>query len=135
VIGIDPSSKMLALAKRFTPSPLAESIHYQLGAAEDLPVPDGMADIVWAVGSAHHWRDVPTGLRECRRVCGPGAKLLVVERSVRPGARGHAAHGLTAERADAFAGQVFDAGFARVGTETIEVGRHRFVVVHGRLDP
>jgi ubiquinone/menaquinone biosynthesis C-methylase UbiE len=135
VLGVDPSPAMLRLARRFTPGALASSIQYERGAAEDLPVPDGWANVVWAVMSAHHWADIPTGLRECRRACGAGGTLLVVEHAVVPGARGHAAHGFTPEQAETVAAQAFDAGFRDVGTESFMIGRKSLVAVRARCEP
>ena len=134
VIGVDPSPAMLRLAERFTPRRLASTIEYERGTAEHLPVPDAMADIVWAIASAHHFADIATALRECRRICTESGTVLVVERHVRPGARGHAAHGLTDEGAEETAGAAFDAGFANVRTETVALGRKRFVLVRAECE-
>jgi ubiquinone/menaquinone biosynthesis C-methylase UbiE len=132
VIGIDPSSSMLKLATRFTSPGLRAKVHWQLGVAEQLPVPDGTANVTWAVASAHHWEDVDAGLRECRRVSAPGAALFVVEGDVKPGATGHAAHGFTAERVDGVAASAFDAGFADVRVERVSLGHREYFVVQGR---
>jgi ubiquinone/menaquinone biosynthesis C-methylase UbiE len=132
VTGVDPSSSMLRLANRFTAPTLRSKVRWERGAAEHLPLPDGPADVVWAIASAHHWEDVGTGLRECRRVCAPGGTLFVVEGDVKPGAHGHAAHGFTAERVDGVAASAFDAGFGDVRVDRVQLGRQRYFVVHGR---
>jgi ubiquinone/menaquinone biosynthesis C-methylase UbiE len=132
VIAVEPSDRLRALAARFTPTTLATSIEYRAGTAEALPVADGSATIVVALASSHHWQDVPAGLRECRRASAPGATLFVVERLTKPGATGHAGHGLTESEVEDLAAQVFDAGFAHVHVERADIGRHTFVGVRGR---
>lgn len=133
VTGIDPSASMQRLANRLTTRRLHSLVHWQRGTAEQLPVPDGSANVVWAIASAHHWEDVDAGLRECRRVCAPGGQLFVVEGDVKPGAQGLAAHGFTAERVDGIAAGMSDAGFADVTVERLALGRRQYVVVHGQL--
>jgi len=49
------------------------------GAAEALPFAEGSFDFVLSRYSAHHWRDVPAGLREARRVLRPGGRFLCLE--------------------------------------------------------
>jgi ubiquinone/menaquinone biosynthesis C-methylase UbiE len=132
VTGIDPSPSMLALARRFTSRGLRAKVQWQLGTAEQLPVPDATANVIWAVASAHHWEDVDAGLRECHRVAAPGGALFVVEGDVKPGAKGHAAHGFTAERVDSVAASAFDAGFAEVHVERVWLGHREYYVVQGR---
>jgi SAM-dependent methyltransferase len=132
VTGIDPSASMRRLAKRLTTPGLGPKVDWRPGTAEQLPVPDGGAEVVWAIASAHHWEDVDAGLRECRRVCAPGGQLFVVEGDVRPGARGLAAHGFTAERVEHVAASMSDAGFGAVEVERLTLGRRQYVVVHGQ---
>jgi SAM-dependent methyltransferase len=55
------------------------------GAAERLPFADATFDMVASRFSAHHWRDLDTGLREARRVLAPGGRALFID-SVSPGA-------------------------------------------------
>jgi ubiquinone/menaquinone biosynthesis C-methylase UbiE len=135
VIGVDPSAGMRRLARGLTRRHGGSKVQIQAGAAEHLPVPDGWADVVWAISSAHHWSDVAAGLRECRRISAPGAALLVVERRIGSTAHGlHAAHGFTGRRAEEVAAAAFDAGYAHVDTETVVIGRKPYVVVQARRD-
>jgi ubiquinone/menaquinone biosynthesis C-methylase UbiE len=131
-IGVDPSASMRKLAHRFTAPGLRAKVRWERGSAERLPLPDGTADAVWAVASAHHWENVAAGLRECRRVSAPGAALFVVEGDVKPGARGHAAHGCTSERVDEVAALAVDAGFTDVRVERLSLGRREYAVVRGQ---
>lgn len=84
------------------------------GNAEDLPLPDGSATVVWSLATVHHWRDVARGLGEVLRVLAPGGRLLVIERQSPPDATGVASHGWTAQQAESFAAQCRDAGLADV---------------------
>jgi SAM-dependent methyltransferase len=135
VIGVDPSAGMRRLARGLSRGRGGSEAQIQAGAAEKLPVPDGWADVVWAISSAHHWTDVAAGLRECRRISAPGGRLLLVERRLGSKARGlHAAHGFTGQRAEEVAAAAFDTGYAHVDTETVAIGRKEYVVVHARRD-
>ena len=78
--------------------------------------------MVWAISSAHHWEDRGTGIGEARRVLGPGGRLVLAGRLSRPGARGHAAHGLTRDHAEDLARQLADAGFGQVRLHTAKAG-------------
>ncbi|MDF2639132.1 MAG: class SAM-dependent methyltransferase [Novosphingobium lindaniclasticum] len=51
----------------------------QAAAAEALPFPDGSFDFLACRFSAHHWRQVQTGLREARRVLAPGAPAMFID--------------------------------------------------------
>ena len=55
------------------------------GEAETLPFDDGGFDFVLSRYSAHHWRDVPAGLHEARRVLKAGGQAAFVD-AVSPGA-------------------------------------------------
>jgi ubiquinone/menaquinone biosynthesis C-methylase UbiE len=117
VTGIDPAPAMLRLARAFTRKPGA--ITWAKGAAENLPLPDGSATVVWSLSTVHHWKDVDKGLAEAHRVLAPGGRLLAVERRVRPGTTGLANHGWTQQQAESFAALCRTAGFdsVRVGKQ------------------
>lgn len=118
VTAVDPAPVMLGLARRFTRD--RPSLSWQRGLAEDLPLPDGAATVVWSMATVHHWSDLDAGLNEALRVLQPGGRLLAVERRSRPGARGLASHGWTDAQADAFAERCVAAGFTDP-----EVAKHR----------
>jgi ubiquinone/menaquinone biosynthesis C-methylase UbiE len=132
VTGVEPAALARRLARRITPAHLAERVTWADGRAERLPVADGHATVVWALSSAHHWVDRTAALAEIDRVLEPGGRVLLVERLVRPGARGHAAHGLTTADAATLARDLEAAGLADVTTSTIRAGRRPLVVVGGR---
>lgn len=65
VIGIDPSSRMLAraLEKR-----QVAGVRYQRGNAEAIPLADGSVDLIFMSMSFHHFEEVDLAARECCRV-------------------------------------------------------------------
>jgi RHS repeat-associated protein len=102
------------------------------GSAENLPVPEHSATVVWSVATVHHWADVTAGLAEVRRVLSPGGRFLVIERQVRPGATGLASHGWTDQQAATFAECCRSAGLDDVRVETLNRGRRAVQVVKAR---
>ena len=54
VVGIDPSEKMLDQARR---KRQRNSIHYERGTAEAIPLADGTVDMIFMSMSFHHFRD------------------------------------------------------------------------------
>ena len=93
VIGIDLSPGMVATARRLHPD-----LRFELGALENLPVPDAAAGGLLAWYSLIHTAPerLPHVVGEMRRVLAPGAWLLTAfqvgagERVVRTSAYGHA---------------------------------------------
>ena len=75
VTGVDPAPVMLSLARRLTRN---SSITWREGAAESLPLPDGVATVLWSLSTVHHWHDIDAGLAEARRVLAPGGRLLAI---------------------------------------------------------
>jgi ubiquinone/menaquinone biosynthesis C-methylase UbiE len=131
-IGIDPDPLMLGLARLSGAFGRNRGIRWIEAAAESLPLPEGYATVVWALGSLHDWPQAEPGLREARRVLVPGGRLLVLERLVQAGARGHAAHGLTREGAAGVVRDLEQLGFADVRTEAAAGGNPHLVAIHAR---
>ena len=104
-------------------------MRYAKGAAEDIPLSEGSASVVWSIATVHHWSDIDAGLREVRRVLLPGGRLVAMERRVEPGARGHGSHGWTDEQATAFADRCREHGFTDVRLERATIGRRSTVSV------
>jgi ubiquinone/menaquinone biosynthesis C-methylase UbiE len=129
VTGVDPAAPMLALARRLTRR--ARSIAWIEGTAEQLPLPDDSATVLWSISTVHHWHDIDAGLAEARRVLVRGGRLLAIERRTRPGARGHASHGWTDEQADVFAERCRAAGFVDVRVESSDLRKKTVLAVHG----
>lgn len=126
-IGVDPAPVMLRLARMLTRDRTA--ISWAEGSAEDLRLPDASASVLWTVATVHHWKDVPAGVAQVRRVLAPGGRLLAMERQVRPGATGLASHGWTDQQAGGFAAQCRTAGFNDVRVEKHTAGRRAVLVV------
>jgi ubiquinone/menaquinone biosynthesis C-methylase UbiE len=116
VVGVDPAPVMLRLARTFTRD---ASISWAEGTAENVPLADGSATVLWSLATVHHWQDIGRGLSEARRLLSPGGRLLAVERRTKPGASGLASHGWTEQQAESFAAQCRTAGF-----ENVAVGQH-----------
>lgn len=131
VTGVDPSAVMVNLARRISRLRRAHHVVWLEGSAEAVPLCDDRATVVWALSSVHHWRDRAAGITEARRVLRPGGRLLLAERLTRPGARGHAAHGLTPDQATHLAGELRAAAFIEVSTRTQRAGRRTLIVVGG----
>jgi len=128
-VGVDPSPDMLRLARWITSARRMDRSEFVEGSAENLPLAAGSATVLWALQSVHHWEDRPLGVKEAMRVLGPGGRLILAERRVTPGARGHAAHGLTEQEAAQLAGVVGAAGFVDVETRAVRAGRRTLVAI------
>lgn len=129
VTGVDPAPVMLRLARILTRD--QPGITWADGVAEDLPLQDGSATVVWSLATVHHWKDVTVGLAEVHRVLASGGRFLAIERQVRPGATGLASHGWTEHQAESFAAQCRTAGLQNVQIENQRTGRRAVWVVSG----
>ncbi|MGO9457776.1 MAG: class I SAM-dependent methyltransferase [Acidimicrobiales bacterium] len=127
--GVDPSTVSLRLARTISRLRGAHGAVFVEGDAEQLPLVDGTASVVWALSSVHHWVDRALGLSECRRVMAPGGRLLLAERRLKPGQHGH---GLSPDGADELVAAVEAAGFANVGLVDRSAGRRKLVIVTSR---
>ncbi len=101
---------MLRLGRWLTAARHVPNVAFARGTADALPLPDSSATVAWALSSVHHWPDRAAGLAEASRVLAPGGRILLAERLVKPGARGHAAHGLTRDHAGQLADDLKAAG-------------------------
>lgn len=129
--GVDPSPLMLRFARWISAIRRPDSVTWLEGRAEELPLPDCGATVVWAVNSAHHWSNLAAGLGEAWRALGPAGRLIVAERLVKPGSSGHAAHGLSSDGAGELARQMTAAGFLEVRVRTSRAGHRELVIVDG----
>ena len=74
VIGLDPSQKMLQLARE---KQRDERVRYQLGRAEAIPLPSESVDVVFMSMSIHHFTDPIAAARECCRVLRPNGRIVI----------------------------------------------------------
>jgi ubiquinone/menaquinone biosynthesis C-methylase UbiE len=88
LIGIDPVPRMVEIAKAITKKHETNyQIIFKVGSAEDLPVEDSLADIVFAFDSIDHWNDIQQGLKEILRILKPGGRFIIVKDLSVPGAK------------------------------------------------
>jgi ubiquinone/menaquinone biosynthesis C-methylase UbiE len=74
LIGIDPSTKMLGTARESISS---ASIEFVQGAAEEIPLPDGYADLLFLSMVFHHIQNKERAFREFARVLKPDGFLCM----------------------------------------------------------
>ena len=80
VIGIDPSSQMLAIAeKKVAKRGLAERVTLQVGDAQALPLANCSVDAATIAFGIRNVPDRVKGLRELARVVRPGGRICVLE--------------------------------------------------------
>ena len=135
-IGIDPSPKMLRLARWVTAlRRRSDGVTFLEGSAESLPLDSQSATVVWALQSFHHWEDRGRGLKESLRVLEPGGRLVLLEGYAEPSARDRAKHGITEKQAAEVEALVASSGFADVVRRIIPVGRQSFTALTASAPP
>jgi ubiquinone/menaquinone biosynthesis C-methylase UbiE len=77
VIGLEPSAKLLAMAR--TVRTVGPSIEFVEGVAEGIPLPDHAVDTIVSTWTLCTIPDVTRALAEMRRVLKPGGRLLFAE--------------------------------------------------------
>ena len=83
VIGLDPSPKLLAMARRASLS-ASRSVEFIEGSAERIPLEDASVDSVVTTWTLCSIPDALRALRDMRRVLRPGGRLLFVEHGRAP---------------------------------------------------
>lgn len=79
VIGIEMTEEMLAKAREGASTIDAANVDFREGLAEDLPLPDEMADVVISNGVLNLTLDKTATLREWARVLRPGGRLHLAD--------------------------------------------------------
>ncbi|MEJ2539086.1 MAG: methyltransferase domain-containing protein [Gemmatimonadota bacterium] len=86
VIGVDMTPAMLERARAAREEAGLTQVEFREGLAEDLPLPDGWADVILSNGVFNLFPDKPRALAEMRRVLAPGGRIqigdILVERAV-----------------------------------------------------
>jgi SAM-dependent methyltransferase len=77
VTGVDPVSRCVQAAQRNAPPGCP--VTFTVGAAENLPLPSGSADLVWSLDVLSLVRDLDGVYREFRRVLKPGGRALIYQ--------------------------------------------------------
>lgn len=73
VIGVEPSSSMLAIAREKT----APNVSLHLGAAENIPLTNGSVDMVFMSMVFHHFNSKNLSIQECRRVLRTNGRICM----------------------------------------------------------
>ncbi len=77
--GIDLTPAMLEQARAFQQEQRLENVAWQQGDVLPLPYADSRFSIVSARFAFHHFLDPPAVLKEMRRVCQPGGRIVVAD--------------------------------------------------------
>jgi SAM-dependent methyltransferase len=77
VIGVDMTPAMLARARQSVAASALQNVEFRDGYAEELPVPDGWADVVISNGVLNLAPDKAAALGEMHRALKPGGRLQI----------------------------------------------------------
>jgi len=91
VIGVDPTPAMIRIAREQTLGHAgSDRIRFVEGPAEQLPLESGIASVVLAINSLHHWVEPDAGLDEVWRVLAPGGRFFIGDEETEDGRWSHA---------------------------------------------
>jgi len=76
VIGIDPTTAMIRIARKTTDENYT-NLEFRTGCAEKIPYPHESFSIAIAINSLHHWQDYKKGLLEVGRVLRPDGSFII----------------------------------------------------------
>jgi len=75
--GVDAAAEMVRVAQA---NPRAGArITFRIAGAEQLPLGDGLFDLVFSTMTFHHWADQRAGIGEVARVLAPGGRWLLAD--------------------------------------------------------
>lgn len=87
VVGIDITPAMIDQARLRQAASALDNIDWRIGNARSLPFEDRVLDRVTTRYSLHHMTDPASVLREMKRVCRPGGRIVVVDATPSPETR------------------------------------------------
>lgn len=79
VVGVDMTPAMLERARRAAEGAGLDNVEFREGLAEELPVPDGWADLVISNGVLNLVPDKTAAYREVARVLRPGGRIQIAD--------------------------------------------------------
>jgi|CXWL01.1.fsa_nt_gi ArsR family transcriptional regulator len=82
VIGVDPADTMLECARQRVREAGRANVTFHQGDLSQLPIEDGVCDLVIACLVLHHVVDPPAALNELHRIVRAGGRLLLVEQQL-----------------------------------------------------
>lgn len=77
IIGVDPSSEMLKIARKNADEAEMSNYETRLGRAEEIPIESNSVNLVVTQSSLHEWENPQKGLSEIFRVLKPGGSLIL----------------------------------------------------------
>lgn len=131
VVGVDHSQVMIRQARRRNRSAVrAGRVRLIHTGVESLSISDGPFDAALAVNTVGMWPDPTARLQELSGLLRPGGRIALVSQPRCPGATA----ATSAAAASELAGLLIEAGFAHLGTETLDLDPPVACVL-GRMAP
>ena len=114
VYGIDISEESVAKARQINADVLDKQVFVQQGSAEKLPYEDGKFDLVTAVETVYFWPNLPSCLKEVRRVLKHGGHFAIMVEVVDTDSKWtNVVEGMTAYTPEQLKTLLDDAGFTQ----------------------
>ncbi|MDR6225857.1 class I SAM-dependent methyltransferase [Desmospora profundinema] len=79
VVGLDLTEGMLEQAKRAAKERNLDNLVWMMGDAEDIPMPDGLFDVVTCRIAAHHFPEPLRAFQQCHRLLRDGGLFILVD--------------------------------------------------------
>jgi len=79
VIAVDSSAKMIEVSREQALRHGVKNVEYRLGDMEELPIEDGVVDLVFFSQSLHHALHPERAIQEAWRILVPGGRIVVLD--------------------------------------------------------